>query len=78
MFELKPFSKGSLSVLDAVVAATEIGAVSVIGGGDTASLVNQVPGMAGKISHISTGGGAALELMEGKALPGIVALSDKQ
>lgn len=77
MFENAAFAKGSLSVLDAVMRATAGGAVSVAGGGDTLNLIKKVEGAAGKISHVSTGGGASLELVEGKELPGIVALSDK-
>ena len=71
------FAKGSLSMLDEVIDATAKGAVSVIGGGDTVALVNQVSGSAEKLSHVSTGGGASLELVEGKQLPGVMALSDK-
>jgi len=52
--------------------------VSVVGGGDTVNLVNSVPGANEIISHVSTGGGASLELVEGTALPGIVAFSDIQ
>lgn len=76
-FEWQPFAKGSLAFLDAVVEATENGAVSIIGGGDTASLVENA-GKAHKISHVSTGGGASLELLEGKLLPGVTALSIKE
>lgn len=78
VFEIKPFAKGSLSVLESVAKATDKGAVSVIGGGDTANLANHAEGYASRISHISTGGGAALELVQGKELPGIIALSDKK
>jgi len=71
------FAKGSLSMLDEIVNATANGAISVAGGGDTVALLKQVAGSADKLSHVSTGGGAALELVEGKQLPGVVALSDK-
>merc|ERR1712178_527116 len=66
VFEMPAFAKGSLSMLDEVIEATAKGAVSVIGGGDTVALVNQVAGSAEKLSHVSTGGGASLELVEGK------------
>lgn len=75
VFEFVDFANGSKAMLDAVVMATEKGATSIIGGGDTATLVEQC-GMAAKVSHVSTGGGASLELLEGKQLPGVVALSD--
>ena len=60
-------------VLDAVVAATEAGSTTIIGGGDTATCAKKF-GAEAKVSHVSTGGGASLELLEGKALPGVVAL----
>ena len=78
VFEMKPFSKGSFTLLDDVMRVTEKGSTSVVGGGDTVALVNKVKGADKKISHVSTGGGASLELVEGKELPGIVALSDKR
>lgn len=75
VFEFDNFAKGSRAVLDAIVMATEKGATSIIGGGDTAALVEQC-GMSSRVSHVSTGGGASLELLEGKQLPGVVALCD--
>ncbi len=72
-FEMKPFASGTLGVCQAVAAS---GAVSIIGGGDSVSAVNK-SGLAGKMTHISTGGGASLELLEGKELPGVAALSEK-
>lgn len=72
------FAKGSHGLLKAVNEATKNGAISVCGGGDTLNLIKQVKGSAAHISHISTGGGASLELVEGKELPGIVALSDSK
>jgi len=73
-----PFAKGSLSMLDEIIAATKKGATSVAGGGDTVALLKKVPGSAQKLSHVSTVGGASLELVEGKQLPGVVALSERQ
>lgn len=77
VFEMAPFSKGSLSLLDDIIGSTAKGATSVAGGGDTVSLLGKVKGSAEKLSHVSTGGGASLELLEGKQLPGVVALSDR-
>lgn len=76
VFEFPAFSKGSTAFAEAVAAATAAGAVSIVGGGDTASLV-EAANIAAKLSHVSTGGGASLELLEGKDLPGVVALSSK-
>jgi phosphoglycerate kinase len=73
VFEMKKFSRGTVGV--AGILADLTGAVTVIGGGDTVSAVNQA-GVSEKMTHISTGGGASLELVEGKKLPGIAALQD--
>jgi phosphoglycerate kinase len=73
MFEEKPFDTGTLAIAKAVAEATEKGATSIVGGGDSVSAVNQ-SGLADKISHISTGGGATLEFLAGDALPGVEAL----
>ena len=76
VFEIPQFSKGTLGVAEAVAAATERGATSIIGGGDSVAAVHQA-GVAGGISHISTGGGASLEFLAGRKLPGVEALTDK-
>jgi 3-phosphoglycerate kinase len=76
MFEEKPFDIGTIEIAKAVAEATKEGAVSVVGGGDSVAAVNQT-GMQSEISHISTGGGAALEFLSGKRLPGVDALQDK-
>lgn len=76
MFEEKPFDEGTLAIAQAVADATDNGATSIVGGGDSVSAVNQ-SGLSDKISHISTGGGATLEFLAGDALPGVEALDDK-
>ena len=75
-FEMDKFSKGTFGVCAAVAEVKANGGVSIIGGGDSGAAGNK-SGLADKMSHISTGGGASLEFLEGKALPGVVALSDK-
>lgn len=75
-FEMPNFAQGTLGICKAVADATQKGAVSVIGGGDSVAAVNQSK-LADKMTHISTGGGASLELLEGRKLPGVVALNDK-
>ena len=76
MFEEKPFDEGTVAIAQAVAEATEKGATSIVGGGDSVSAVNHA-GLADKISHISTGGGATLEFLAGDVLPGVAALDDK-
>ena len=75
VFEMSNFANGTNEVAAAVVAATEAGAFSLIGGGDSAAAVN-ILGYGDKVSYVSTGGGALLEYMEGKVLPGVAALED--
>ncbi|PAV80520.1 hypothetical protein WR25_25189 [Diploscapter pachys] len=74
VFEWDKFEKGTKAIMDAVVQATQNGAITIIGGGDTATAAKKY-NTEDKVSHCSTGGGASLELLEGKELPGVVALS---
>ena len=76
MFEFDAFAKGTEAVARAVAQATKEGAISIVGGGDSIAALKKT-GLSEKISHISTGGGATLELLEGKVLPGIAALADE-
>lgn len=78
VFEFKCSRPGSIKLVQQVVNATKNGSVSVCGGGDTVSLVNMIPGAPKAISHISTGGGASIELMEGHKLPGIEYLTNRE
>ena len=74
VFEMKAFSKGSFAAAEAMAEATNAGATTVVGGGDSLAVL-KMTGLGPKMSHCSTGGGASLELLEGKVLPGLKALS---
>lgn len=76
VFEMEKFEGGTKATMDAAVAAAEGGKIVIIGGGDTATAAAKY-GTEDKLSHVSTGGGASLELLEGKELPGVTALSSK-
>lgn len=75
VFEMKAFEAGTKSMMDKIVEVTKTGTITVIGGGDTATACKQYD-TEDKVSHCSTGGGASLELLEGKVLPGVAALDD--
>lgn len=77
VFEFEAFQKGTVALMDAIVESTKNGAITIIGGGDTATAAAKF-GAEEKVSHCSTGGGASLELLEGKELPGVAALSNKK
>lgn len=76
VFEMPAFAKGTVEIAQAVAAATGAGATSIVGGGDSVAAVHQA-GVADKISHISTGGGASLEFLAGRKLPGVEALTNR-
>lgn len=76
VFEMAPFAKGTMAIAEAVAKVKPAGGTSIIGGGDSVSAVKK-SGLADQMSHISTGGGASLEFLEGKVLPGVAALTDK-
>jgi phosphoglycerate kinase len=76
VFEIEKFNKGTFGIVDILADLTKKGAVTIIGGGDSVAACEQ-SGKADQMSHISTGGGASLELLEGKILPGVAALNEK-
>jgi phosphoglycerate kinase len=76
VFEMSNFADGTLEVAEALAEATDQGATSIIGGGDSASAIRKA-GLEDRVSHVSTGGGASLEYLEGKELPGVAALTDQ-
>ncbi len=75
VFEKPPFDKGTVAIAEALAAATAKGATTIVGGGDSAAAI-AAAGLTEKVSHVSTGGGASLELLEGKKLPGVEALDE--
>jgi len=75
VFETPPFDRGTRAVAEALAAATTKGATTIVGGGDSAAAVTEA-GLESRMSHVSTGGGASLEFLEGKALPGVEVLDD--
>jgi phosphoglycerate kinase len=77
VFEMKNFAKGTFEIAKMLAKASEGGAVTVIGGGDSAAAISKA-GLEENVSHVSTGGGASLEFLEGKTLPGVAALTNAQ
>ena len=72
---MKPFAAGTLAVANGLAEATKNGTISIVGGGDSVAAVQQMK-LGPAMTHVSTGGGASLELLEGKELPGVAALND--
>ena len=76
VFEMPNFAKGTNAIAQSMADATKAGAVTIVGGGDSASAIAKA-GLESQVSHVSTGGGASLEFLEGKVLPGVAALNGK-
>jgi 3-phosphoglycerate kinase len=76
VFETPPFDSGTRAVAQSLAAATSSGTTTIVGGGDSAAAIAEL-GLGNKVSHVSTGGGASLEFLEGKLLPGLAALDKK-
>ena len=77
VFEMDKFAAGTFEIAKALAEATKLGATTIIGGGDSASAIAKA-GLENEVTHVSTGGGASLELLEGKLLPGVEALSNSK